>query len=118
MNLENSQTISDSVETQNPIQRRTREIETTQEGNKSTGPKKPVGKRISSRNALKHGAFSKEIIREHLDPNDRKSYTQFLSGLLVTFEPEGQAELFQIEVMANFRHKYLCILRLSRALSG
>lgn len=87
--------------------------------NRSTGPKGIVGKRISSRNALKHGAFSQEVIREHLlDRKDRKKYREVLEGLLDDYNPVGQAELFQVELMATYMHKYKCVLRLSRALRG
>jgi hypothetical protein len=120
VNIENSEILPEPVAPPNPsLEGPTSEIEASSTKNKSTGPKRGVGKRISSRNALKHGAFSQEFICEHLlDAKDRKKYRQVLQGFLDVYEPLGQAELFQVELMAYKAHKLKCVLRLSRALSG
>jgi hypothetical protein len=117
MKSENSDPVPAPVDAQNPVNSLANEAENSKE-KKSTGPRTAIGKRISSRNAMKHGAFSKEIILEHIHPHDRKIYTEFLRGLLETFEPHGVAEQFQVELMAQFRYSYLCVLRLRRALRG
>jgi len=120
VNSENSEVSPEPIGLPRPSpEGSTSEIEARPTKTKSTGPKTAVGKRISSRGARKHGAFSQEIIREHLlDERDRQKYREVLDGLLDVYKPLGQAELFQIEVMSTYVHKFKCVLRLSRALRG
>jgi hypothetical protein len=57
---------------------------------KSTGPRSFEGKRISSRNGLKHGLCSKTIPR--LGPRDRRRFDELQRLLRVRFMPEGDIE--------------------------
>jgi len=85
----------------------------------STGPRTARGKRISSRNALKHGFFSRELVLRHLlNKEDQKDFVQVLKGLRDDWKPVGQSELIQVELMANHLQQYKCILRFRRALRG
>lgn len=67
---------------------------------KSTGPKTTGGKRISSRNALKHGILAKTLL---IDGESRERFNELLSSLITEFEPATPDEYAQIETMAAAR---------------
>jgi hypothetical protein len=56
----------------------------------STGPKTPEGKAASSRNALKHGIFSRTL--EHLDEDERANVVAVHDGLVQAYAPVGALE--------------------------
>jgi len=67
----------------------------------STGPKSSRGKRFSSRNALKHGLLSRELVIG--DGNGKESISEFqklLAELIEDFQPQGRAELSLVETVA------------------
>ena len=85
----------------------------------STGPKTPHGKRRSSKNAVRHGFFSKEIANVHmLDKKDQKAYSKLLADLCQQWNPVEPTELIQVQLMATHLHQYKCALRLTAALRG
>lgn len=68
----------------------------------STGPKTLAGKRRSSRNAIKHGVFSRELVSVW---EDDKDFRQLLSQLIDDFQPTDTFEMLQVEQMAVFAWK-------------
>lgn len=62
-----------------------------------TGPKTEIGKARSSRNSLKHGIFSRNI----LIPGERaQDYNKLLNGLFDAHQPQGMAEQILVEKIA------------------
>lgn len=67
----------------------------------STGAKTEEGKAAVSKNAVKHGIFTKELIIEHGDgKEDRKEYEELLQNLIDYFNPQGQLEAALVEKIA------------------
>ena len=66
--------------------------------NKATGPRTKEGKQTSSRNATKHGVFSKVIV---LEGESRTEYEAVLEGLRETLLPEGTLEELLVEKLAT-----------------
>jgi hypothetical protein len=67
-------------------------------GKRSHGPISPMGKRISSSNALKHGLHSRFLDTLHPDPT---LIANNIGQLTATFHPESPAEHRLIRVMAT-----------------
>jgi hypothetical protein len=65
---------------------------------KATGPRTKQGKQTSSRNATKHGLFSKVIV---LKGESRAEYEAVLAGLRETLQPEGTLEELLVEKLAT-----------------
>ncbi len=65
---------------------------------KATGPRTRQGKQKSSRNATKHGVFSKVII---LNSKPKAEYEELLTGLRETLQPEGELEELLVEKLAT-----------------
>jgi len=61
---------------------------------KATGPRTQQGKQRASRNATKHGVFSKVVI---LDSESKTEYEELLAGLRETLQPEGALEELLVE---------------------
>jgi hypothetical protein len=60
---------------------------------KSTGPRTAQGKCISSRNVIKHGLLSKElVIRSGEGRESAKEFQHLLSQLQEDLQPSGRAE--------------------------
>ena len=85
---------------------------------RSTGPRTEQGKRISSKNALQHGFYSRELVRLHLRKEDRKSYLKLFDGILRDWNPVGQSELIQVELMTNYLYQLLQLRRLLSTMRG
>jgi hypothetical protein len=66
--------------------------------NKATGPRTKQGKQTSSRNATKHGVFSKVIV---LEGEPRDEYEAVLEGLWEALQPEGTLEELLVEKLAT-----------------
>lgn len=79
--------------------------------NRSTGPRTPQGKRRSSRNAVKHGFFCRDL-QMTLSPADRRECTKLLTGLRETWNPIGRSELIQVELMAFHLQQQKRLMRL------
>ena len=68
----------------------------------STGPRTSSGKRASSRNALKHGLLSRQIVLSDEDP---KEFDDLRSRLIDDLSPAGELEMLFAEriVLATWR---------------
>jgi len=67
-------------------------------GGKPTGPRTEQGKKRSSRNATKHGVFSKVIV---LKGESRSEYEELLTGLRESHHPEGTSEELLVEKLRS-----------------
>ena len=75
---------------------------------KSTGPKTPRGKRNSSRNAVKHGILSVEVVS---GDEDYGSFSRLVNELSDEYAPVGVRECILVQRIA------VCLWRLRRALA-
>jgi len=75
-------------------------------GAKSHGPTTEEGRKISSRNAVKHGLYSASVV---LPTESREQYEQMLDAYIQQFQPEGDVELDLVEEMvaAKWRQRRL-----------
>lgn len=64
---------------------------------KATGPRTELGKQTASRNATKHGVFSKVILLKDESPTH---YERLLTGLWEVLQPEGALEELLVEKLA------------------
>jgi len=64
---------------------------------RSTGPKTAAGRKRASRNSLKHGIFSRDLVLPWEDP---KAFNALLEGLCDDLKPEGITEALLVEQMA------------------
>jgi hypothetical protein len=69
-------------------------------GRKSRGPVTEEGKRISSRNATKHGLLANSLM---VDPESRPHFDALLNSLMATFDPQDAAERLHVESLASAR---------------
>jgi len=60
------------------------------ESNKSTGPRTPEGKAISSQNALKHGLNARDVVLK--DDQEREEFAKLLADLAAELNPDGVLE--------------------------
>jgi len=67
---------------------------------KSTGPKTPAGKRISSQNATRHGFLARSIL---LPGESRERFFELLSSLLTQFSPATPYEYDLLDTMVVTR---------------
>jgi len=76
-----------------------RKIEANQRNaRKGTGPKTATGKKIVSRNAIKHGFFSKFLLVHHRDGKESQGeYDDFYAGIRKHFQPVGWLEELWVE---------------------
>jgi hypothetical protein len=67
----------------------------------STGATTAEGKAIVSKNAVKHGIFTKELIISNGDGKENENeYQELLNGLVDSFSPNGQMEHLLVEKIA------------------
>ena len=73
-------------------------------GQKSKGPRTPMGKKIVSMNAVKHGMYSNPSIESMavLQENPLE-YVKLLAGLIGSFHPRNAAETILIEDIAHLQ---------------
>jgi hypothetical protein len=71
-------------------------------GQKSTGPRTPMGKKIVSLNAVKHGMYSCPLIQTMavLQENPLE-YLKLFTGLINSFHPRNPAEVTMLEDIAQ-----------------
>ena len=67
-----------------------------QNGGKSTGPKTPEGKAISSMNALRHGLTAKAILLTNENP---EAYTKLADAYYEKFQPADDVERDLVDTM-------------------
>ena len=70
---------------------------------KSTGPRTPDGKRKSSKNALKHGMTSKDVVLPNEDPAEFKARLDHWNSFYI---PACPAEAAMIEQAVNAKRKH------------
>ncbi len=75
-----------------------RSVSSAKGGSKALGPRTQQGKQKSSRNATKHGVFSKVII---LETESKARYEELLAGLRETLQPKGALEELLVEKLAT-----------------
>jgi hypothetical protein len=79
----------------------------------ATGPRTVEGKERSSRNAIKHGIFSKHLF---LDDECRADFDKLHQGLREDFQPERVMEQLLVEQLSReFDRKLSQLERLQRA---
>lgn len=80
---------------------------------KSTGPRTVPGKQISSRNAVKHGLYSRDTVinSPHLKESQIE-YDELLQGLTNELKPEGAFQRQLVHTIAN------CLWRQRRAINA
>jgi hypothetical protein len=91
---------------------------------KSTGPKTAIGKKRVSRNAVRHGFFSKFLLIQHPDGKESQSeYNDFYDGVRKHYQPVGWLEEAWIEKIAVWSWRLRRLIRceagqIDRALAG
>lgn len=69
---------------------------------KSTGPKTARGKAYSRRNALKHGVCAKKLFLDFMVQRENsEDYRNLLDGLRRELKPQGTAEEYEVESIAQ-----------------
>jgi hypothetical protein len=91
---------------------------------KSTGPKTPTGKKIVSRNAVRHGFFSKFLLIQHRDGKESQSeFDDFYASANKHYQPVGWLEELWVEKTAVWSWRLRRLIRcesgqIARALAG
>ena len=91
---------------------------------KSTGPKTATGKKRVSRNAVRHGFFSKFLLIQHRDGKESQGeYDDFYAGVRKHYQPVGWLEASWVEriVVCSWRLRRLIrceVGQIDRALAG
>ena len=65
---------------------------------RSTGPRSPKGREISSRNAQQHGVLSQRVTT---DVEENELYESMLNGLMDEYGPRSETEILLVERLAN-----------------
>ena len=65
---------------------------------RSTGPRSPEGREISSRNAQQHGVLSQRVTT---DVEENELYESMLNGLMDEYGPRSETEILLVERLAN-----------------
>ena len=79
---------------------------------RSTGPRTPRGKRNSSRNALKHGILSNDLLVGHgTGRENRREYQALLAELIEDLQPVGRTEELLVERIVGCDWRYRRSLR-------
>ena len=91
---------------------------------KSTGPKTATGKKRVSRNAVRHGFFSKFLLIQHRDGNESQDeYDDFYEGVRKHYQPVDWLEELWVEKIAVWSWRLRRLIRcesgqIDRALAG
>lgn len=75
-----------------------RTIANRENAKRSTGPRTPEGKQISSRNAVRHGLTGQRLF---LSDEDLPYYTSFCQGFLDEWQPQGLTETNLVHSLAT-----------------
>ena len=75
-------------------------------GARSRGPVTPEGKRISSRNSLRHGLLAQTVV---LEEESSERFVELIAALTDEFQPRTTTELMLVETMAVARWRLLRI---------
>jgi len=83
-----------------------------QNARKGTGPKTAAGKKRVSKNAIKHGFFSKCLLVQHRDGKESQDeYDDFYAGICKYFEPVGWLEELWVEKIAVWSWRLRRLIR-------
>ena len=83
----------------------------------ATGPRTERGKRISSKNALKHGFLSKEVVLQGEPWGENPAeFKQLLNSYLDHFKPVGPVEMDQLELAVIAFWRYRRVLKAERGM--
>jgi hypothetical protein len=91
---------------------------------KSTGPKTAIGKKRVSRNAVRHGFFSKFLLIQHPDGKESQGeFDDFYAGVCKHYQPVGWLEELWVEKIAVCSWRLRRLIRcesgqIARALAG
>ncbi len=91
---------------------------------KSTGPKTAAGKKRVSRNAVRHGFFSKFLLIQHRDGNENQNeYNDFYTDVRKHYQPVGWLEEIWVEKITVGSWRLRRLIRceagqIDRALTG
>ena len=91
-----SESVSTSAE-ESPVLAIEPESSNGKRGSKAAGPRTELGKQRASRNATKHGVFSKVVV---LPDESRAEYERLLAGLRESLRPEGALEELLVDKLA------------------
>ncbi len=75
-----------------------RKVSSAKRGSKATGPRTELGKERASRNAIKHGVFSKVVL---LKGEPQNEYERLWAEFREALQPEGAAEEHLVEKLVN-----------------
>lgn len=67
---------------------------------KSTGPKTPIGKKLSSRNAIRHGFYTSDVV---LPTEDLTAFLNQARRLKVAYDPCGPIEEAEVQTIIESR---------------
>jgi hypothetical protein len=82
---------------------------------KSTGPRTPAGKSRVSRNALKHGIFSKKLLTKDVaGGEDPREYLQLQAAIYEQYRPVGRFEEMLVDWIASFTWRLSRVPRCER----
>ena len=82
---------------------------------RGTGPRTKRGKRISSKNALKYGFLSKEVVlQSKLWSESASEFKQLLESYVDYFKPVGRVEMDQLEIAVAAIWRYRRLLKAER----
>ena len=76
------------------------------------GPRTPIGKERSRRNAVKHGILARTVV---LEGESHKKFVSLLQGLRGDFQPSGTLENLLVEKLASLAWRYRRMLVTERA---
>lgn len=97
-----------------PVEQPTRQ----RSARRGTGPRTKRGKRISSKNALKHGFLSKEVVRRGVPWGENPAeFKQLLDSYLDHFKPVGPVEMDQLELAVIALWRYRRVLKAERGMN-
>ena len=65
---------------------------------RSTGPRSPEGREISSRNSQQHGVLSRRVTT---DVEGNEIYERMLNGFMGEYGPRSETEILLVERLAN-----------------
>ncbi len=65
---------------------------------RSTGPRSPEGREISSRNSQRHGVLSQRVTT---DVEENELYERMLNGFMDEYGPRSETEILLVERLAN-----------------
>src|SRR5213592_2233104 len=79
---------------------------------KSTGPRTPIGKKRVSRNALRHGFYSKWLLVQHQDANESQAeYDELNAAIHEHYQPVGWLEERWVETIAVWSWRLRRVIR-------